>query len=443
MYDEDSQQKVRKVVKTLEKLDYIFITSNRLYDSIPRLPMRFPMTVKYYQYLFSGNLGFDLVKVFTSYPTLFGISLVDDFAEEAYSVYDHPKVLIFKKNETFDIDRVKKLLSHVDWNSIRKLRPIDASKEDYEIPRIEIGYLHPSIEEPTSFALSTTEPLELPTPKPVNLFDSAFGKWESFFDQPRGVAADSKGNIYVTDFRNHRIQKFDSTGTFIKAWGGLGSFEGELKEPTGIRINQKDQVFVSDTWNHRVQVFNSDGDFLKIIGENAGFFGPRDLAISDDGHVFVSDTGNRRVAIFSPEGSLLKYFSPPSPEESKTFVPFGLEVLKDTLFVNDIDGFKIHAFDLTGDYKNSIDLKPYFNQKSLEMYLTISNSGNIYVTSATENILIQLNLDGRLIKKYSTGKTGQFAYPTGLSFTPDGKLLVVDTHHHKVQYVENVTQMGN
>ena len=49
--------------------------------------------------MFQGELGFDLVQVFTSDRVLGPLRINDQFAEEAFTVYDHPKVLVFKKND--------------------------------------------------------------------------------------------------------------------------------------------------------------------------------------------------------------------------------------------------------------------------------------------------------------------------------------------------------
>ncbi|HET6847120.1 MAG TPA: glycosyltransferase family 39 protein, partial [Anaerolineales bacterium] len=96
-YEDDTPAKLDRMVQNLVSADYVILSSNRLYDSIPRLPARYPMTIRYYQLLFSGQLGFERVATFTSYPTLFGIQIPDQIAEESFSVYDHPKVQIFKK----------------------------------------------------------------------------------------------------------------------------------------------------------------------------------------------------------------------------------------------------------------------------------------------------------------------------------------------------------
>lgn len=106
----------------LEQADYITLTSNRVYDSATRLPMRFPALTRYYHYLFSGELGFELVADITSYPRLLGIRIPDQIAEEAFSVYDHPRVLIFRKTPAFSRERAEQLLTEgVNWGEVYKL----------------------------------------------------------------------------------------------------------------------------------------------------------------------------------------------------------------------------------------------------------------------------------------------------------------------------------
>jgi YYY domain-containing protein len=110
------------LLEQLDRLDYIILSSNRVYDSTSRLPMRFPALTRYYHYLFSGELGFEQVADITSYPTLFGIPIPDQSAEEAWSVYDHPRVLIFKKTSAYSHERAKQLITgDVAWGEVYKL----------------------------------------------------------------------------------------------------------------------------------------------------------------------------------------------------------------------------------------------------------------------------------------------------------------------------------
>jgi YYY domain-containing protein len=129
-YAEDTPEKVERLLHQLANVDYVCLTSNRLYASIPRLPMRYPATTRYYRALFDGSLGYERVATFTSYPTLFGwggrfgIPIPDDAAEEVFSVYDHPKVILFRRTEAFDIDRARMLLTAgVDWENVARILP--------------------------------------------------------------------------------------------------------------------------------------------------------------------------------------------------------------------------------------------------------------------------------------------------------------------------------
>ena len=95
----DSQQKISDFVNGLKQIDYLVLSSNRAWDSIPKLPEKYPFMAKFYDDLFSGKLEFEKVAEITSYPTIpvLNISIPDQPSEEAFTVYDHPKILIFKK----------------------------------------------------------------------------------------------------------------------------------------------------------------------------------------------------------------------------------------------------------------------------------------------------------------------------------------------------------
>ncbi len=108
MYQPDnSNLKWQKVSDNLRNADYIIIASNRLYVPLQKLSdcskyrVCFPQTAKYYHDLFSGKLGFRKIAEFTSYPGLkighWKLEIKDDAADESFTVYDHPKVIIFQK----------------------------------------------------------------------------------------------------------------------------------------------------------------------------------------------------------------------------------------------------------------------------------------------------------------------------------------------------------
>jgi hypothetical protein len=101
LYDDDTLQKAQLLANLLPKVNAITMATDRLDKSIPRLPQRYPLTIHYYQLLFSGQLGFHLAAQFDDYPHLFGIKINDRGADESYSVFDHPTCRIFVRDTPY------------------------------------------------------------------------------------------------------------------------------------------------------------------------------------------------------------------------------------------------------------------------------------------------------------------------------------------------------
>lgn len=101
LYGDDTFQKAQLLANLLPKINCITMATDRLDKSIPRLPQRYPLTIHYYQLLFSGQLGFYLAAQFENHPNLFGVTLNDSNADESYSVFDHPTVRIFVRENPY------------------------------------------------------------------------------------------------------------------------------------------------------------------------------------------------------------------------------------------------------------------------------------------------------------------------------------------------------
>lgn len=127
---EDVPQKRIYMKQALDQSDYIIISSNRFYDTITRNPKRWPLTVAYYQALFDGSLGYDLVATFQEtyelgflrvsdqhLPTMQSPAWLNEFeAEEAFHVYDHPVVFVFAKSERYTPQNTSILLDSIVLN---------------------------------------------------------------------------------------------------------------------------------------------------------------------------------------------------------------------------------------------------------------------------------------------------------------------------------------
>ncbi len=137
--------KLERLVDALSRGDDLVISSNRQYGSIARVPSRYPLTTEYYRLLFNcpapqavadcaasaqpggvqNAIGYKLVQVFQSDPQLLGLDFNDQTAEEAFTVYDHPKVFIFQRTDAFSAQALRAQLSAVDLSGVKNSVPKD------------------------------------------------------------------------------------------------------------------------------------------------------------------------------------------------------------------------------------------------------------------------------------------------------------------------------
>jgi len=130
MAEPDNHIKHLRLVDILQKADYLVISSNRFYDALPRQSERFPFSTHYYEQLFGGALNYTPERQFTRYPTVLGVPLRDQAlppthlggvvnaleAEEAFTVYDHPTVFIFR-NTGFAVEDLAPIFALPDTRS--------------------------------------------------------------------------------------------------------------------------------------------------------------------------------------------------------------------------------------------------------------------------------------------------------------------------------------
>lgn len=154
----DGEDKRARLQYILDRTDYLTISSNRFYDSLRRNPHRFPLSIAYYRALFSGELGFELVGDFTSRPNLGPIEFFDDNADEAWTVYDHPRVLIFRKTEAYDPARTAEILGAVDLTTVENVIAKDARGWPVELPNPEMKSSAAPVETGDVSGSNTTQP---------------------------------------------------------------------------------------------------------------------------------------------------------------------------------------------------------------------------------------------------------------------------------------------
>lgn len=273
------------------------------------------------------------------------------------------------------------------------------------------------------------------------------GTLEGQFNFPKGIAVDSQGNVYVADSQNHRIQKFDSEGTFITAWGSPGEAPGQFSEPWGIAVGGDDNIYVADTWNHRIQKFTTDGEFItywgvfqdtgaELLDPQGMFYGPRDIAIDAEGNLYVTDTGNKRIQKFDSEGNPLGQWGGGGDDPGQFLEPVGIAVdTQGSIYVADTWNQRIEVFDGDFQFLTQWRVEAWLGESiANKPYLALDGEGNVYTTDPEGYRVMVFDSTGELVRifgKYGTDEAS-FDLPIGIALDQEGNVYVSDSNNHRI-----------
>ena len=130
------------------------------------------------------------------------------------------------------------------------------------------------------------------------------GDKDYIFGQITDVKIDSLGNIFVLDVKMNRVVKYDRDGIFILRFGKKGVGPGEFENPRTIALNSSGKVYVLDF--RKVIVFDEKGGFIKSF--RLDFMGV-DIAIDDKGNlVILGARSNQLFNVYDSEGDYLHSF---------------------------------------------------------------------------------------------------------------------------------------
>jgi DNA-binding beta-propeller fold protein YncE len=250
------------------------------------------------------------------------------------------------------------------------------------------------------------------------------------FAEPRGLAADGRGNLYIADTKNNRIQLFDGNGHFVRSFGTAGSGDGQLKEPGGVAVDSDGTVLVADTWNHRIARFGADGSWLgAFTDDQRGFFGPRAVLISRN-FLYVADTGNKRIVRFNKEWKRESDWGAAGAGPGQFVEPVGLAAdVAGNIYVADTGNHRIQVFDAEGKFLREFSV---FGWKDFytEPYLSIGPGDSVLVTDSTEARVNEYDSTGILRRSWRSD--GSFKRPTGITLDSFGRVSVTDRETHRV-----------
>ena len=269
------------------------------------------------------------------------------------------------------------------------------------------------------------------------------GEMDGEFNQPFGVAADKAGNVYVTESRNHRVQRFDSSGRFICQFQRSPQREWMLIEPAGVSVDSYGSVYVASAWNGQIHKYSPDGKLILAWGCRAESDEQRPtpigVAVDSSGNVFVADCSNCRIREFSPSGDLMSFWGGTwnlcSSEKGKFNGPLGLAIdSKGKLYVADYCNHRIQKFDLLGQYITSWDSGD--GPLGYVRDVAVDSADNVYVVDGGNSRIQKFDSEGHFIGGWGRpggSDFGEFVEPYCLAVSPSGHVYVTDNDNNRVQ----------
>ena len=265
------------------------------------------------------------------------------------------------------------------------------------------------------------------------------GSGDGMFKNPLGVAVTDKDEIVVADCLNHRVQVFDSNGTFLRSFGHKGENAGEFKNPTGIAINKDRNILVSEYYNHRVQIFSWEGRHLGSFGGQGSLDSqlsyPWGLSLDSTGKVIVADTDNKLIKIFTPDGRFVKKIG----EQGSFSIPVHCVQCGEYFIVSDRGEHCIKVFNREGHFQYKFGKKGQGDGEfSYPGYLLVNESQHLFVCDRFNYRVQVFERNGKFIGKFGTqgSKLGEFNYPLSVAMLSNGRIVVSDEYNHRIQIFE-------
>lgn len=305
---------------------------------------------------------------------------------------------------------------------------------------------------------------------------------------PYGLAVDAAGNVYISDYGNHRIRKVDTAGiiTTVAGNGDVG-FSGDenaainarLWHPCGINFDKAGNLYIADSGNHRIRKVTPEGVITTVVGYVAGGFSgdedsalaaqvlyPTDVVFDSKGSMYIADSGNNRIRRVTPEG-IMKTFAGTG---SYTFggdggaatsaqfrTPIGIAVdASDNVYVSDYTNHRIRRIasggtittiagsaeaGFSGDNGQGTSAKLYFPRG-----IAVDASGNITFADLYNQRIRRITSAGNISTIAGNGLFGfggdggsafsaQLNQPSAAVKDASGNLWIADTGNHRLRKI--------
>ncbi|THU34043.1 T9SS type B sorting domain-containing protein [Niastella caeni] len=255
------------------------------------------------------------------------------------------------------------------------------------------------------------------------------------FNNPRAVATDTEGNLYIADMRNHVIRKVNNNGivntvagngTAGNSGAGGPATAAQLAQPTGMTIDNDGNIYIADYNSSVIKKVTTSGIMTVFAGNGTeGFSGdggpasqaklyrPTAVAVDKDGNLYISDASNKVIRKVTKAG-----------------------------VISTIAGVPGRA-GYSGD--GGPATKALLTQPA---GIAVDYSGNVYIADPSNSVIRKVNPAGIITTFAGTGTAGysgdngpatkaqfQIGSPQGLAVDPAGNVYASDYQNHAIRKI--------
>ena len=311
---------------------------------------------------------------------------------------------------------------------------------------------------------------------------------EAQLRDPRTVAVDGEGNLYIADVGNQRIRKVDATGTITTVAGtGESGFSGDggpaseaqLNEPRTVAVDGAGNLYIGDQNNNRIRKVDATGTITTVAGTGeSGFSGdggpaseaqlrnPRGMVVDGAGNLYIADIGNRRIRKVDATGTITTVAGTGESGFSGDGGPAGeaqliaIAVAVDgagNLYIADVGNHRIRKVDAagtittvagTGESGFSGDGGPASEaQVNFPWGVVVDGAGNLFISDRSNHRIRKVDAAGTITTVAGTGESGfsgdggpageaQLSFPYDVAVDGAGNLYISDLNNHRIRKVD-------
>ena len=253
--------------------------------------------------------------------------------------------------------------------------------------------------------------------------------------QPFGLSVDDNRTVYVADFANHRIVKWDRdaiSGQVVAGGNGQGDHADQLYYPTNVIVERDGTLYISDVYNSRVQRFSRGAKSGETV---IGHISVHGIALDDQGTLYVSVPERGQVAKWLPDQAVGQVITIDSSRPMDLFVDRSRFVYvidnTDRVLKINFETEEVWVV-IVGSEGNGTD------QLSAPNSIVVDQLGTMYVADTSNRRIIRWPYgatSGSVILggRGAGSAADQLDEPTDLAFDLEGNIYVVDPSNHRVQ----------